>query len=67
VETVHVEMACIYRELRVRSSRDLGLLLGRLINDSLLDLMEMMHTEKGISSIGPTNELNITGVFTILL
>ena len=46
----------------MRSARDLGLLLGWLINESLLDLVEMIHTEEGISSIGPTNEFNITGV-----
>ena len=49
----------------MRSARDLGLLLGWLINESLLDLVEMkmeIRTEEGISSIRPTNEFNITGV-----
>jgi hypothetical protein len=50
----------------VRSARDIGLLLGWLTNESLLDLVEMkmgmIRTEEGISNIGPTNKINITGV-----
>jgi hypothetical protein len=50
----------------VRSARDLGLLLEWLINELLSDLVEMemymTRTEEGISSIGPTKEINITGV-----
>jgi hypothetical protein len=77
VETIHVELAYKGAEVTMfePSAENFvckalviqNCLLGWLINDSLLNLVEMrckgwIRTEERISSIRPTNKFNITGV-----